>query len=78
MTLQKLLLSRAKMCVGWCGFSLPVKNSPRCACCRYERAHSKEMAVSAMAQMLSITLYNRRFFPYYTFNIVGGLDEEGA
>lgn len=44
---------------------------------RYEREHGHEMPVSAMAQMLSIMLYNRRFFPYYTFNIVGGLDEHG-
>lgn len=32
---------------------------------------------SALAQLLSTVLYSRRQFPYYTFNIVGGLDEDG-
>lgn len=27
--------------------------------------------------MLSTILYGRRFFPYYVYNIIGGLDEEG-
>jgi 20S proteasome alpha/beta subunit len=27
--------------------------------------------------MLSTILYSRRFFPYYTYNIVAGLDAEG-
>ncbi len=31
-----------------------------------------------MAAMLSTMLYNRRFFPYYVYNIVGGLDEQGG
>jgi len=44
----------------------------------YEYEHSKPMSTPAIAQLLSNTLYYKRFFPYYTFNLIAGLDEKGA
>jgi 20S proteasome subunit beta 6 len=41
----------------------------------YEHQHGKPMSTPAIAQLLSTTLYHRRFFPLYTFNLLGGLDE---
>lgn len=43
----------------------------------YEHLHQRTMSTNAVAQMLSICMYNRRFFPYYVSNILAGLDEEG-
>eukprot|EP00282_Hemiselmis_andersenii_P006520 CAMPEP_0114130202 /NCGR_PEP_ID=MMETSP0043_2-20121206/11889_1 /TAXON_ID=464988 /ORGANISM="Hemiselmis andersenii, Strain CCMP644" /LENGTH=254 /DNA_ID=CAMNT_0001223541 /DNA_START=21 /DNA_END=785 /DNA_ORIENTATION=- len=43
----------------------------------YRHQHEKMMSAPAVGQMLATTLYGRRFFPYYTFNVVGGLDEKG-
>jgi len=43
----------------------------------YELNHGKEMSVRAISQMLSRTLYYRRFFPYYTFNLLAGLTDDG-
>lgn len=44
----------------------------------YEMQQRRAMGTEAVSRMLSTHLYYRRSFPFYTFNIVGGLDEEGA
>lgn len=44
----------------------------------YKYQHGKDMQVSSIAQLASTVLYGHRFFPYYTFNILGGLDAEGV
>lgn len=43
----------------------------------YKDQHGKEMTTNAIAQMLSNLMYNRRFFPYYVYNVVAGLDADG-
>jgi 20S proteasome alpha/beta subunit len=36
------------------------------------------MSTKAVAQMVSIMLYQKRFFPYYSWVLIGGLDEKGV
>eukprot|EP00483_Globobulimina_turgida_P000720 UN00720 len=43
----------------------------------YRLEHGKEMSTHAISEMLSRTLYYRRFFVYYTFNILAGIDAKG-
>lgn len=35
------------------------------------------MPLQGIARMISTILYSKRFFPFYVYNILGGLDEEG-
>ncbi|KAK7815299.1 hypothetical protein U0070_019143, partial [Myodes glareolus] len=73
------------------GFSIHTRDSPKCykltdktviGCSGfhgdyYKHSNNKAMTTGAIAAMLSTILYSRRFFPYYVYNIIGGLDEEG-
>ncbi|KAH0487570.1 MAG: uncharacterized protein KVP18_000475 [Porospora cf. gigantea A] len=43
----------------------------------YEFENRQAPGIHAIAQLLSVILYGRRFFPYYTFNIIAGLDRDG-
>lgn len=43
----------------------------------YQFNHQKDISTTSMAQLLATTLYHKRFFPYYAFNVLAGLDENG-
>lgn len=43
----------------------------------YEFEHNKTPSINAIAQLLSCMLYSKRFFPYYSFCLLSGLDENG-
>lgn len=43
----------------------------------YRSSNKQEPSLSCLAQLLSVTLYQRRFFPYFAFNILCGKDDDG-
>jgi 20S proteasome subunit beta 6 len=44
----------------------------------WETENQKHISISNGAYLLSSILYSRRFFPYYTFNIITGKDFKGS
>jgi 20S proteasome subunit beta 6 len=39
--------------------------------------NKREPSVESLAQLLSTTLYGRRFMPYYAFNLLCGIGKDG-
>ncbi|BFZ05568.1 hypothetical protein BsWGS_08607 [Bradybaena similaris] len=69
-----------KTVLGCCGFHGDVLTLTKVITARlqiFEKDHNKQMPTPSIAAMLSTILYYRRFFPYYTHNLVAGLDDEG-
>jgi len=44
----------------------------------YKHKHGVNMGTVAAAQLLSNTLYLRRFFPIYALAVIAGIDEAGV
>ena len=63
---------------GFMADAATLKKTLKARCVTDEFQNDKPMGCVSFAQMLSNTLYYRRFFPYYTFNIVAGLDATAA
>ena len=64
-------------CAGFHGDCLALTKYINARLQMYYHQHGKRMSCPAIAQMLSTVLYSRRFFPYYTYNIIAGVDAEG-
>lgn len=64
-------------CAGFHGDVLTVTKIVERKVQNYEHEFGRPISCPAVAQMLSSMLYYRRFFPYYTHNMIGGLDDEG-
>ncbi|KAL5501867.1 PRE7 [Sanghuangporus vaninii] len=44
----------------------------------YRHAHAKDMPLRAIARLIQTMLYAQRFFPYYVYNILGGIEDDGS
>ncbi|KAI1209072.1 N-terminal nucleophile aminohydrolase [Annulohypoxylon truncatum] len=63
--------------VGFAADGEALKERLDAICKMYRYRHGKPMSVNACAKRLSTIMYQKRFFPYYVYAILGGLDEEG-
>jgi len=77
---SKMTQLTSKCVIGSCGMKADAITLHRVLKARitmFKHEHKKEPSITSIAQMLSTILYYKRFFPYYTFNILAGVDETG-
>ena len=78
---KKLHKLTTKTVVGCCGMqadSIQLTRNLGIQLELYKRDHDKECEPKSIAQLLAIMLYQKRFFPYYVWNIVAGIDKLGG
>lgn len=68
-----LLFSGSKCWTDVLALSKELKN----AAMVYEWEHKMKLAIRPLSYLVSSKLYSRRFFPYYTFSLIGGIDAKG-
>jgi 20S proteasome subunit beta 6 len=80
-TVSKIYTINQKTVLGTGGFRgdiTTLQKVLRAKVTQYEHKHGEKILPHAVAQDLANTLYGRRFFPYYTWNLVAGLDQDGV
>ncbi|KAG4300935.1 hypothetical protein PCANB_002739 [Pneumocystis canis] len=66
--------------VSACGFSGDCNDVMRVLRKRimlYYNKHNRKLSVKSAARLIQTILYGRRFFPYYSYIVIVGIDEEG-
>eukprot|EP01031_Cornospumella_fuschlensis_P028531 gene28531-34441_t len=66
------------VCAGCLSDIIQLKKTLQARLTQYQHSQGTIMPGSAIAQLLSVTLYGRRFFPFYAFCMVAGVDDEGV
>lgn len=78
--LERVVKITPKTVLGSCGFhgdAIQMRKVVKTRCQIYEHNNRICPSPPAIAQMVSTVLYGQRFFPYYVYNIVAGMDDEG-
>ena len=70
---SKCVLACTGMQADFCNLFKVLKNRVEV----YKQDHGREMHIGSIAQMLSIILYQKRFFPYFAETVLAGVDQDG-
>lgn len=63
--------------MNWLAYSLFLSQVLKAKLEIYDFKINRKPSTESIANLVAKTLYGRRFFPYYTFNLIAGLDSQG-